>query len=42
MQINFNVVADMSEVTLINHEKRPFHHQISDTVTDFFHFASTV
>jgi hypothetical protein len=40
MQINFNVVADMSEVTDINNGKQPFHYQISDT--DFFHFASTV
>jgi len=31
MQINFNVIADMSEDTDINNEKQPFHHQISDT-----------
>ena len=42
MQINFNVVADMSEVTDISNGKQPFHHQISETVTDFFHFASSV
>jgi hypothetical protein len=41
MQINFNVVTDMNEVTDINNGIQPFHHQISDTVTNFFHFAST-
>jgi len=39
MQINFNVVADMSEVTDINNEKQPFHHQIPDAYK-FFSFCT--
>jgi len=38
MQINFNVVTDMNEVTDSNNEKQPFHHQISDTYR-FFSFC---
>jgi hypothetical protein len=35
MQINFNVIADMSEVTDIISGNQPFHHQISLTITNF-------